>query len=46
MHQGSEELNTWIADTDGVKFSTQKIAAAAAKAKPLVLKEDPGKKEE
>ena len=44
--KGVSELNTWIADTNGVKFSSQKIAAAKAKAKPMVLKEDPGKKEE
>ena len=43
--KGVSELNNWIANTDGVKFSTQKIAASAAKAKPVVLKEDPGKKE-
>ena len=45
-NKGVSELNTWIVDTDGVKFSSQKIAVAAAKAKPMVLKEDPGKIEE
>ena len=43
--KGVSEMNTWIVDTDGIKFSSQKIAATAAKAKPMVLKEDPGKKE-
>ena len=44
--KGVNKLNTWITDTNGVKFSTQKIAAAAVKAKLVVLNKDPGKKEE
>ena len=41
--KGVSELNTWTLATDGVKWSSQKVTAAAAKAKPTVLKEDTGK---
>ena len=38
------ELNTWTLATDGVKWSSPKvIAAAAAAAKPTVLNEDTDK---
>ena len=41
---GVKELNTWLSDTDGVKWSSTKNAAAAAKTKPKVTKENTGKK--
>mmetsp|Transcript_65517 Transcript_65517/g.73336 ORF Transcript_65517/g.73336 Transcript_65517/m.73336 type:complete len:89 (+) Transcript_65517:386-652(+) len=43
---GVRELNTWALDTDGVKWNSQKVSAAAAKVKQKVPKEDPGKKDE
>ena len=42
--KGVSNLNKWALGTNGVKWSSQKITAAAAKPKPKVLKEDPIKK--
>ena len=44
--KGVSELNTCLVDMDGVTWCTEAVATAAAKVKPLVLKEDPGKREE
>ena len=44
--KGLSKLNTWTLDADGVKWSSQKFAAAVAakaKAKLKVLKEDTSK---
>ena len=44
--KGVSELNTWLVDMDGITWCTEAVATVAAKVKPMVLKEDPGKKEE
>ena len=44
--KGVSELNTWTVAMDSVTWCTPAVATAAAKAKPTVLKEDTGKKEE
>ena len=44
--KGVSKLNTWLVDMDGVIWCTPAVATAAAKVKPMVLKEDPGKKKE
>ena len=46
--KGVSELNTWTVAMDGVRWCTPAVATAAAKAKAkaTVLKEDTGKKEE
>ena len=43
--KGVSKLNIWILNTDIIKWSSQKIVAAAAKANPTVLKEDTSKKD-
>ena len=43
IEKGVSDLNTWTLAMDGVKWSSQEVKAAAAKAKTPVKKEDTGK---
>ena len=45
IEKGVSDLNTWTLAMDGVKWSSQEVKAAAAKAKPAVKKVDTGKDE-
>ena len=43
IEKGVSELNTWTLATEGVKWRSQEVTAAAANAKLTVKKEDTGK---